>query len=120
MQRLIARFLLLFTLVGTFVPLALAVSATPPHACCVRKIAHQCHGSARPESDHPAVGNANCCSHDCCRGVNTSKSAHPENFLSSVLALYVDARVPDLRFETPVTEAIASKPARAPPQVSIA
>ena len=54
MQRLIARFLLLFALAGTFVPMAQALAAAPPHACCIRKI-HQCHGSASPESTQHVI-----------------------------------------------------------------
>jgi hypothetical protein len=50
MRRLTARLLLLFALAGTFVPPALAATAAPPHACCIRKAAHQCHGSG-PEAD---------------------------------------------------------------------
>jgi hypothetical protein len=120
MPRLTARLLLFFALVGTFVPLALAVTATSPHACCIRKAAQQCHGSANPESDPPAVRGPRCCSHDCCRAVTTSKSAHPETPLASLHAGPVDRRISDFHGETPATDVVASQSARAPPTVSIA
>ena len=37
MHRLTARLLLFFALVGSLVPVALAASAAPTHACCLRK-----------------------------------------------------------------------------------
>src|SRR5207245_467199 len=37
MNRWIARVLLLLLLMGTFGPVALAISASAPHACCMRK-----------------------------------------------------------------------------------
>ena len=45
MHRLTARLLLVLLLVGVFVPVALAISATSAHACCMRK---PMHGRAFP------------------------------------------------------------------------
>jgi len=67
MQRRTAKLLLLFAMVGTFVPLALAATAAPPHACCIRA-AHKCHAMAG-ESDQLAIGSTGCCNHDCCRAL---------------------------------------------------
>ena len=117
MQRLTARFLFLFALVGTFVPLALAVTAAPPHACCLRQAAHQCHGT---EADQRAVRGTGCCNHDCCRAVTTSQSAHPQPALKSDFARYLDARLAESHSRTPATKLFASQSPRAPPQVSIA
>jgi hypothetical protein len=117
MQRLTARFLLLFALAGTFVPLALAATAAPPHACCLRKGVHQSHGS---ESDQRSVRTTGCCNHDCCRAATTSQSAHPRPSLASVIAQNVDARIAESRAGTPATELLSSQSPRAPPQVSIA
>ncbi len=48
MHRLTARLLLVLLLVGTFAPVALAISAPVPHACCMRKPLHD-QGSRRVE-----------------------------------------------------------------------
>jgi hypothetical protein len=63
MHRLTARILLLFVLVGNFVPLALAVAAGQGHACCVRKAAHPCHGGAIADSSRLSIHDAGCCRH---------------------------------------------------------
>jgi|SRR5271154_7002033 len=80
MQRLTARLLLLFALTGNIVPLALAVTAAPPHTCCVRKAAHQqrCHEPADGDSSQLVVRDTGCCDHDCCRAVTTAQWAHPQ------------------------------------------
>jgi len=117
MQRLTARFLLLFALVGTFVPLALALTAEPPHACCLRKSAHQCHGS---DPDERAIRSSSCCNQDYRRAVTTSQWAHPQPSLSSVSMQTVEARRIESRVDAPATELFASQSTRAPPQVSLA
>src|SRR5438270_630158 len=66
MQRLTARFLLLFALAGTFVPLTLAAVAPPPHSCCLRKAAHHCHGA---ETADRSIRNTSCCNHGSVRGI---------------------------------------------------
>jgi len=119
MQRLTARFLLSFAIVGAFVPLVLAVAAAPPHACCIRQAAHQCHGSFAA-TDQSAVRDTSCCRQDCCRAVRTSPSAHPQPRLASVLARHLNARILDFRAEASAAELLASQSPRAPPQVSIA
>jgi hypothetical protein len=67
MHRLIARILLTLVLVGTIAPLAMAISAPAPHACCMRKPMVQ-HGDQFSAA-------LNCCNHDCCRVVVTSQWA---------------------------------------------
>jgi len=119
MQRLTARFLLLFALAGTFVPLALAATAAPPHACCIRKAAHPCHGTS-PEADQRTVRAIGCCNHDCCRAVATSQWAHPPQSLASVIPPRVDARVAESPARAAATKLLASQSTRAPPRVSIA
>jgi len=118
MQRLTARFLLLFALVGTFLPLALAANA-PAHACCIRKT-HHCHESASPDSTQLVISAAACCSHDCCRAATTSLWAHPQESQTATFAQNVDARVFDSQSRTPATLLSASRSTRAPPQISIA
>src|SRR5258708_39730585 len=102
MQRLTAKFLLLFALVGTLVPLALAATAPPPHACCVRKTAHQCHNSLI-EADQRAVRGIGCCNHDCCRAVTTSQWAHPRGRPTATIAESVPARIAESRAAAPAT-----------------
>jgi hypothetical protein len=123
MQRLTARLLLLFALIGTFAPLALAFTAPPPHSCCLRKSAHQCHqpaNAAADESDQRSIRSTGCCNHDCCRAVTTSQSADPQSSLAPGFAPKVEscAAAPDSR--NPTSNLFASQSARAPPRISIA
>jgi hypothetical protein len=120
MHRLTARILLFFALVGTFVPLALAATAAPPHACCRRKGPHPCHDSAAIESDQLAIRNTGCCNHDCCRAVTTSQWANPQPAMTAGFAPNVDAQTTDPHPATPTAELSASQSTRAPPQISIA
>jgi hypothetical protein len=117
MQRLTARFLLLFALLGTFVPLALAVTAESPHACCLRKAVHQCHGS---DPDERAIRGNSCCNQGYSRAVTTSQFAHPQTSLASISAQTVEAQIVESPAETPTRKLFASQSTRAPPQVSLA
>jgi hypothetical protein len=116
MRRLTARLLLLFALAGTFVPPALAATAAPPHACCIRKAAHQCHGSG-PEADQRTVHSTSCCNQGCGRGVTTSRSAYPESSLAVAVADHVDVRLADLSAQNPSAVLFSSQSTRAPPRV---
>ena len=115
MQRSTARFLLVFALIGTFVPLALAITAAPPHACCLRKSAHQCHGS---DPDERAIRGNSCCNQNYSRAVTTSQWAHPQPSSTSVSVQTVQARLAETRVEDPANQVFASQSTRAPPQVS--
>jgi hypothetical protein len=119
MQRLTARFLLLLALAGTFAPLALAATAAPEHACCLRKGVHQCHGSA-PESDQRSVRDTSCCNHECCRAVTTSQWAHAQPQVSTPSVQNIEARLADSQTVYPATKRFSSQSTRAPPQISIA
>jgi hypothetical protein len=120
MHRLTARVLVFFALVGIFVPLALAATAAPPHACCRRKAAHPCHDSVAIESDQLAIRNAGCCNHDCCRAVTTSQWANPQPGMTAGFAPNKDAQTTDPHPTTPASDLSASQSTRAPPQLSIA
>src|SRR5579872_2105213 len=72
MHRTTARLLLILLLVGVFVPVALAISAAPPHACCLRKPMH-----CRPSHDAQFQAPPGCCQHDCCRPLTVSRGACP-------------------------------------------
>src|ERR1700681_716079 len=71
MHRTTARLLLVLLLTGIFVPVALAISAAPPHACCLRKPMH-----GRPSHDSEFNAPPGCCQHDCCRTLTVSRWAH--------------------------------------------
>jgi hypothetical protein len=120
MHRLTARFFLLFALAGTFAPLALAVSAATPHACCLRMAAHQCHGSTASESDQRIIHDASCCNHDWRRAVTTSQWASPQPGTASVIAQNIEARLAESQASLPLSELFSWQSTRAPPQVSIA
>jgi hypothetical protein len=114
MHRLTAGILLFFALAGTFVPLALASTAAPPHACCLRK-AHHCHSSAASQSDQLVVRATSCCNHDCCRAITTRQWASPQPLLASTFSHNVDAHIADLQATVPAKVASASQSTRAPP-----
>jgi len=115
MHRLTARLLLTLVLVGVFAPVAMAISAPAPHACCMRKAMHD-HGGHNSEFKAPPA----CCQHDCCRPLTVSHWAQlrpsGDAFLAPLAAnLPLPAESVNL---TPVVD--ASHSGRAPPQLSIA
>lgn len=59
MQRVISSFLLIFWLAVIVAPVALAISASAPHACCLRSQ----HSHGAPNSFHASPA---CCQHHCC------------------------------------------------------
>jgi len=119
MQRLIARFLLLFALAGNFIPLALAATVAPAHACCFRKSAHQCHGSAG-ESAQLSIRSIGCCNQDCCHAIISSQWAHPQTPTLGTFAPTLSAHEIAARSSASPSEFCASQSARAPPHFSIA
>ena len=78
MRRLTASVLLLILLTGISAPLALALSAVPPHACCVRKGPH-CHTMRGDDSQGPALYAPSCPSHSCCRALSATHYAQPNS-----------------------------------------
>lgn len=118
MQRLTARLLVLFALVGNLLPLALAATSAPAHACCVRKT-HHCHESASaestvPESEQLSIRAAEC-GHECCRAATTSQWASLQAPASLITIQHVEARVADLHLAAPTVAPAASQSTRAPP-----
>ncbi len=77
MHRLTARSLLVLLLAGIFVPVAMAVTAPLPHACCMRKPMHN-HGSS--SRDLRAVSSQN---RSCCPPVTTAHWAELESGINS-------------------------------------
>ena len=119
MHRLTARFLLLFVLVGNFVPLALASAAQKAHACCVRTAARPCHGGAIADSSRLSIHDASCCNHDCCRAVTTAQWAHPQP-RTATLCREVIRRIAEFQKNPPAREGFALQATRAPPYCSLA
>jgi hypothetical protein len=114
MQRRTALLLLLLALVGTFVPVALAATARPQHACCIRN-AHRCYDSAVRPSDQLAIRGAGSCNHDCCRAVTTSQWAHPQARLLAWSFQRVEANVTGSHPTSAATELFRLLSTRAPP-----
>jgi len=115
MHRLTARLLLVLLFVGVFVPVALAIAATPPHACCMRKPMHD-HASHSSGFQAPP----GCCQRDCCRPLTVSQWAHLSpsagaESTSTSATLPADRR--PIGFATTIDRAHSG---RAPPQFSIA
>lgn len=113
MHRLTARLLLVLLLTGVFTPVALAITAPAPHACCIRKpmlSSHDAEFQAPPD----------CCNHDCCRPLNVSQWAdvQPGNAACSSLP------TTRLQSHTPHAEVLSfidhAPSVRGPPQFSIA
>jgi len=115
MHRATARLLLVLLLVGVFAPVALAISAAPPHACCLRKPMH-----GRPSHDAQFQAPPGCCQHDCCRpltvsrGVHLSSRAHAQATPGSTI---LQPERQPIHFASPVNLAHSG---RAPPHFSIA
>lgn len=97
MHRIIAKSLLLLALVGNLALLALAATAAPVHACCVRKAAHRCHDSLTSEqvseTGQLVLRDAGSCKHDCCRAVTTARWAHAQSRASASFVRNVEAYV---------------------------
>jgi hypothetical protein len=114
MQRLTAKFLLLVALTGNLVPLALAATAAPLHACCLRK-AHKCHSVVVTESNQLNLYAIGSCGHDCCRSVTTSQWASPETWINAVVAQLANGNVANPATRALATPTFALRSTRAPP-----
>jgi hypothetical protein len=117
MQRLTARLLLLFALAGNFLPVALAATAAPPHACCIRKT-HKCHEAASAQSE-AALTARNCCiNHDCGRALTKSQSAATVPPAAPVFTASVETHATALFTSAPPLRIAVSQSPRAPPTLS--
>jgi hypothetical protein len=114
MHRLTARLLLMMLLLSVFAPVALAISTSAPHACCLRKPLRD--GRHDPEIQSTPA----CCRHDCCRPLTVSLWAH---FAPQANARVTSTSVPlpsELRLIHRTSSGNRSDSVRAPPQFSIA
>jgi|SRR5580692_10710824 hypothetical protein len=115
MHRLTARVLLVLLLVGLFVPVALAIAAAPPHACCVRKAMH-----GRPSHDSEFNAPQGCCQHDCCRTLTVAQWAHLNPSASTRRTPPSASLQAELRWVYFAASIKHAPSGRAPPQFSIA
>jgi len=111
MQRLVARTLFLTALLGTFVPVALAIGApAAPHACCIRKSHHtnttQIQSVNQPEN--------------CCPPKTPGLWAAPVSVGRLQHSSLVVAAVPEADPRRVITQHVDRESARAPPIFSIA
>jgi len=111
MQRLIARILFLTALLGTFVPIALAIGAPAPHQCCIRK-SHA--GSTRAQIE--GVNHTG----NCCPPRTSSVWAAPIASASLHCEFLVVPNNVPAQSQSPGLAYIAYKSVRAPPVSSIA
>src|SRR5690349_2983576 len=111
MQRLIARILFLTALLGTFVPVALAIGAPAPHQCCIRK--------SRAGSTKTQIGAVHT-NENCCPPRTPSVWAAPVAPASLQCGIFVVADRTCVQSQSPFVVYVAYKSVRAPPAPSIA
>jgi len=109
MHRLTARLLLVLLLVGTLAPVALAISAPPAHACCMRKALHD-HGSRSLELQQVGSRNGNCCP-----PVTTAHWAELGSGVNAGTSVLSVNLPPDLAPVFPCNDGNAIHPVRGPP-----
>jgi len=109
MHRLTARLLLVLLLVGTFAPVALAISAPLPHACCMRKPMHE-HGSRSLAAQAADEGH-----HNCCSPVTTAHWAELESGVHSTVRPPLAFLPPDSHPRLRSNYDAALQPVRGPP-----
>lgn len=115
MHRLTARLLLTLMLVGIFAPVALAITAPAPHACCMRKPMHE-HGSNAAELHGIPAG----CNHDCCHALTVSQSPHLLPSTGTQTATLSSQLTAEWNVVNRCRLIQSSHSGRAPPQFSIA
>jgi len=109
MYRLTARLLLVLLLASTFVPVAMAVSAPVPHACCMRKPMHR-HGPGGRELRAVDTRNGSCCP-----PVTTAHWAELGSGIDSSVQPLLACLSPDLQPIGLTSQANALRPVRGPP-----
>ena len=109
MYRVTARALLVLLVASTLVPVALAISAPQPHACCMRKPMHD-HGSGRP--DIKAVDGER---HNCCPPVTTAHWADLGSGIDPSVHPLLACLSPDLQPIRLTNQVYALRPVRGPP-----
>src|SRR5262249_29869274 len=119
MHRITARLMFVWLLAGTFAPLALAASMSPPHACCVRKD-HHCQEMASATADQPVIRDASCCNRNGCRALTVAHWADLRQALTSSIAPPTARFNPGYGSHDTVSFCFSRHSVRAPPLFSIA
>jgi len=107
-----ARLLLMLLFTGVFVPVALAISAPAPHACCMRKPMHQ-------PGDAEFQAPPGCCNHDCCRPLTVSHFAQLKPAASDIVSPRATGFLSNAEPTHLICAFDVSHAGRAPPQVSL-
>ena len=114
MQRLIARFLLLFAAGGVLLPAVLQATAAPSHLCCRRMAQHQCHSYANTDPGETALRGPGC-SQNCRRALVISHWANPQPLRSSLFKQNVTIAGSVFHVEVAADPLRCSLSTRAPP-----
>lgn len=117
MRRLIASLVSLFLLAGISVPLALALSADPPHACCIRKKPH-CHTMEGSDASEHALYAPSCANHSCCRALSASHWAHPQAPTNSAVVRERKVTLHEANSIVHVSDLKSAHAVRGPPKFS--
>jgi hypothetical protein len=117
MHRLTAKLLLLFALVGNLIPLAMAITAAPPRACC-RRMAHRCHVSAASEAE-PVLRDPCCCNNHSRHPATTDQWAHPNTPGVQAGVPVLERLVGNSEFAFAGAQTASLHSSRAPPSFSI-
>jgi hypothetical protein len=111
MHRLTARFLLLFLVVGATEPMLQALSAVPPHACCLRKL----HGATGRQSGiHDSTRHQG----NCCPPMTAPFVASFRGSISVIVLLHSSELVLTPAYLGHTFDVAADHPSRAPPALS--
>jgi hypothetical protein len=119
MRRLTARLLLLFALVGNLIPLAMAITATPPRACC-RRMAHRCHESAASEAGQLVLRDPCYCNNHPRHAAITAQWAHPQTRTAQAGAPVLERLDLTSELVSASAQPASLHSSRAPPSSSIA
>jgi hypothetical protein len=111
----IATFLLLLAVIGNLAPVALAISAPPPHACCLRKNVHHCRDSAISDPGQASIYDTGCCNRNFGRATVAPHWAHSRAHCASFSLQAINARVLSSHSDSPSTTANNFPSTRAPP-----
>jgi hypothetical protein len=115
MHRMTARLLLFFALVGNLVPLALAATAAPPRACCLRKGVHHCQDSQASKGEQLVIRDASCRDRGCGRAVTITQWAHPQSQAVAFFLQTIKTHPAGSQPKSPANPSAEFQSSRAPP-----
>jgi hypothetical protein len=115
MHRLTAKLLFLVIVAGSLVPLAMAITTAPPHACCVRKAVHRCREADSADSSGQIIRDTSCCDHECGRAATTGRWANAQPKLAAFFLQTIHARLAGSQPDSTATASAEFQSSRAPP-----